>query len=1155
MSVRTVSILVLAALLLAAPAFCQLDTAVLSGHVTDSTGAVVPNAQVKVVETETNFESLTTSNSEGLFHVPSLRPGPYRVTVIAAGFKQYIREGLDLRVGDNVLVDAKLEVGGVGETIHVTGEAPQLQTESSAGGGVLEGAYLQGLPIYQRNVKATLYLTPNVDIAGFGYSGNLQGFHINGLQDTKIGYFQDGTFAVANNNGTVYTTDPIQSTVEEVKILETTLPAEYGHSAGGAMTSVQRTGTNTLHGEVSEFGRVSAMQHRKYFDLYHFGQIQPGQVATPSELFQQPNATLHGPVYIPKVYNGKNRTFFVFAVERLIEKQAKQQAYTVPDASELRGNFGFAGTGVTANQIYDPLSTSQLANGTWTRNLIPGNVIPTNRIDPVAAKFLALTPYALPNAPGTYSNTGPQNNFQGTYLKKVFWENYTGRIDQQFDPSFKIFANWQYNSRYQRQPNPQLSQPLFDSSLVTENDYQTTATLGATKIIHPNLINEFKVGYYRFEPRINSPDTNQNLAGLLGIPNVAGTLLPGGLPLSVGGPTTNVIENFTVKDDTTWVKGTHSFKFGYDLLHSRQNSYNLGSPSGSFSFDSAAGLTGNGTQTVANTGGIGLASFLLGSVSSASFSIPTASWLPRDNISSVYFQDDWKVSSVLTVNAGIRYVNESPWHTKYGQFSQFNPNAADNVVPGDMGVITHPGGDINKRYNTEFEPRVGLAWHPMDKLVVRSGFALMHVDLGLAPSQLDEYSIATTQSQVSGNPKPLYQISQGPNPIVYPGLQNGVQPYQGCTTSAVAGFSAPVTTCASRNTTITDPNLRPPYVMTWNMNVQYQLAQDYLLQVSYDGTAGIGNIETPQYNALPENYDANNPTALAAFVGNSQVYRPFPNYGTITYRGNISHSTYHGGTVRISKRYAKSLTLDAFYTFAKSIDGSGVGNVDVASNLYKGLSSFDRRQRFVGNFSYDLPFGKNRMLLNRGGVLNAIFGGYTLTWTYDIYSGNPITWGFTNSPYSYLPSFVGIQGRPNLIGSPALRDDWQNLGGDRFNQGNQNPTINTLADFAYPTNYTFGNAGKNTFITQRGIGASFSARKEFSLKERLKLQLRFDFQNPFKWYNWGNMNTTVDLKNVVPGTSTETAANLFGKVPSANEATTVADGGVPMMNATIKIVW
>ncbi|HYW44076.1 MAG TPA: carboxypeptidase-like regulatory domain-containing protein [Bryobacteraceae bacterium] len=1143
MKPRTLTILLAVAFLLNAPAFGQLDTASISGRITDSSAAVIGGAQITVVNTDTHFQSVTMTNNEGLFRVPSLSPGPYQLTVAASGFKQYVREKVDLQVGDNVAIDAALEVGAISDTIHVTAEAPQLQTETSSGGAVLEGVYLQGLPLYQRNVKATFYLTPGVEIQGFGYSGNLQGFHINGLQDSKVGYFQDGNFAVGNNNGTIYTADPIQSTVEEVKILATTLPAEYGHSAGGAMTAVQRTGTNTLHGEVSEFGRVSAMQHRKYFDLYHFGQVQPGQVATPSELFQEPNATLHGPVYIPKLYNGKNKTFFVFAVERLIEKQAKQQAYTVPDAAELAGDFSFGGHGVTANPLYDPLSTTQLANGTWTRNPIAGNLIPKSRIDPVAAKFISLTPWAPPNAPGTYSNTGPQNNFQGTYLKKVFWENYTGRLDHQFDPNFKIFANFTYNSRYQRIPNPQLSQPLFDSSLVTENDYQNTATLGATKILRSNLVNEFKVGYYRFEPRINSPDTNQNLAGLLGIPNVAPTLLPGGLPLSVGGPTTNIIENFTAKDDITWLKGSHSFKFGYDLLHMRQNSYSLGSPSGSFSFDGASGLTGNGTQTIPNTGGISLASFMLGSVSSATFSIPTATWLPRDNINSFYFQDDWRVSPSLTLNLGLRYVHESPWHTKYGQFSQFDPSQPDPLVPGSMGKITHPGGNITNGYNKEFDPRAGLAWHAREKLVVRTGFALMHVDLGNAPSQLDEYSISTTQSQVSGNPKPIYQISQGPLPIVYPALQpNGTQPFQGSNYS-------------SRNTTRTDPNLHSPYVLTWNMNLQYQLRENYLLQLSYDGTAGIGNLETPQYNALPENYDANNPAALAAFVGNSQIYRPFPNYGTITYRGNISHSSYHGGTLRITKRYAKALTFDAFYTYSKSLDGSGVGNVDVASNLYKGLSSFDRRQRFVNNFSYDLPVGKGRPLLNRSGVLNVLFGGYTLVWTYDIYSGNPVTLGFTNSPYNYLPGFIGIGGRPNLLGYATLRDNWQDLGGDRFNEGNQNSTISSLADFAYPAAYTFGNAGKDTFITQRGIGASFSARKEFALKERLKLQLRFDFQNPFKWYNWGNMNTTVDLKNVVPGTITPTPANLFGKVPSGNEATTVADGGVPMMNATIKFVW
>jgi hypothetical protein len=1151
---RTALLLLLSASLLVMPAFAQLDSGTFSGRVIDSSGAVVPNAQVTVVNAETNFESTSITNADGLFRVPSLRPGPYRAQIKANGFKTYNRNGIELKVGDNLSLDITMEVGVISENVTVTSEAPQLQTETSASGMVAEGTYLEGLPLYQRNVKATFYLMPNVDVAGFGYSGNLNGYHIDGLQDSKIGYFQDGTYAVANNGGTIYTTDPIQSTVEEVKVLATTLPAEYGHSGGGAMTAVQKTGTNTVHGEASEFGRWSSLQQRKYFDLYKLGQQQPGQVAAASELFQEPNATLTGPVYIPKIYNGKNKTFFVFAVERLDEKQAKQSAYTVPDANMLAGNFSFAGQGVTANPLYDPLSTAQLANGTYTRSPIPNNIIPQSRIDPVAAKFLSLTPWALPDTAGTYSNTGPANNFQGTYYKKVFWENYTGRIDQQFTPTFKMFGNWQYNSRYQRSPNPQLSQPLFDSSLVLEHDYQSTATLGFTKIFSSSLIDEVHMGFYRFEPRISSPDVNNNLGGLLGIPNVAPTLLPGGLPLSVGGPTTNIFENWTLRDDLTWVKGDHSFKFGYDLLRENQNNYNLGTPSGSFSFDGASGLTGNGSTTIPNTGGISLASFMLGSVTSASFSIPTASWLPRDNINSLYAQDDWRITPKLTMNIGVRYVNESPWHSKYGQWAQFNPSVADPLIAGDMGQITHPGGNMNNRHNLNFEPRLGIAWHPTSKLVIRSGFALMHVDLGLAPSELAEYSIAATQSEPGGNPTPLYQISHGPNPIVYPQLaSNNTQPYQGCTSTTVTGITGPIETCSGRSATYINPNLHQPYVMTWSFNPQYQLKSNYLLQLDYQGSASVGLIETPNSNVLPETYDAGNNTALATFVGNSQPFRPFPNYGTLGYMNNISHATYHSGTVHITKRYSSGLLFDSFFTYSKSLDGTGVGVTDVATNLYKGPSSYDRRLRYVGNFSYDIPIGKGRALLTNGGILDKIIGGYVLVATYDIYTGNPVTWSFTNSPYTYLPSFIGIGGRPVMLGTPVLRNDWQDLGTNRFNEGFQNSTINSLSDFAYPTQYGFGNAGKDTFTTQRGIGFSFSARKEWQLKERLKMQFRFDFQNPFKWYNWGAMNTTVDLKNLTAGL--ENSSNMFGKVSSGNEGTTVADGGTPMMNLTLKLLF
>ena len=1164
------------AVLFAVPAFCQLDSGTFSGRVNDPSGAVVPSAAVTVVNTETNFTSETKTNAEGLFQIVSLRPGPYRMTVTATGFKQAVHDGLELHVAEKQEVNVGLELGVATESVRVTGETAQLQTETSASGQTLEGTYVQQLPLYQRYVEDVYYLTPNVDMQGVTYAGNLNGFHIDGLSDTKVGFFQDGVYAAANDGGTIYTAQTIQSTIEEVKILSTILPAEYGHSGGGALISVQRTGTNALHGELSEFGRVSAMQERKYFDEYRFGQPQPGLTNAPSELFQQPNATLSGPVIVPKIYNGRNKTFFLFAVERIIEKQGKQAAYTVPDANELAGNFGFAGNGGPAvNPLYDPLSTS-IVNGKYNRTPIPGNIIPPSRIDPVALKFFSLDPYAPPNTAGTYNTTGPSNNFNGTYLKKYFSENYTGRLDQQFTPSFKMYGNWLYKSIYQRSPNPQISQPIFDGSLAVGHQYDNTATLGATKILRPTVVNEVKIGYNRYINETISQDYDKNTAALLGIPNVSGTLLPGGLPLGVGGPSKNVLEYFTFKDDVSWVKNKHSFKFGYDLLHERQDQFSVGNPTGSFSFDGAAGLAGDcpannlsGGSTCPNTGGIGLASFMLGSVTSFSASIPTASNLPRDNIGSIYFQDDWKIRPNLTLNIGTRWVMESPWHDKYGQFGVFSPTATDNVVAGDMGATVHPGGNLNNREWQRPEPRVGLAWHPMDKLVVRTGFALMHIDLGLAPSELSEYSIAASENEPTGNPTPLFQLHNGPQPLVFPTLQgNGYEPYVGCTTGTLNGVTFP--TCSGRSATYIDPNIHDPYSMTWTFALQYQLLKNTLVELSYDGSASVGDIESPNENVLPNNYDAGNNTLLATVAGNSQVYRPLVNFGSIGYMTNVSHSTYHSGTVHVRKRLANGLLYDSFFTYSKSLDGSGVGDVDLNTLLYKGPSGFDRRFHYAGNFSYNIPVGKGKKFLNRGGPLNAILGGYNLVFTYDTYSGNPVTPGVTNSPNSGPPGIIaGIGGRPNIIGNPGMVDDWQNLGNDRFNQvqgasaiygAGVNPSICCLSDFAYPAAYTFGNEGKGVLYVQRTIGASFSLRKEFALKERLKLQIRLDYQNPFKWYTLGNPGTTVDLKNVVAGAPLtsimgESSANGFGKLSSGGEGTTVADGGVPMMNGTIKFTF
>ena len=222
-------------LFVAAPAWGQLDSGTFSGRVSDPSAAAVPSASVSVVNTETNFVSNTKTNGEGLYEIPSLRPGSYRMTVAASGFKQSVHDGLELHVGEKQEVNVAVEIGVASESVRVTGEVAQLQTENSAGGQTLEGAYLEQLPLYQRYIESVYFLTPNVDMQGIAYSGNLNGFHIDGLSDTKVGFFQDGVYASASDNGTIYTAQTIQSTIEEVKVLSIILPAEYGHSGGGAL--------------------------------------------------------------------------------------------------------------------------------------------------------------------------------------------------------------------------------------------------------------------------------------------------------------------------------------------------------------------------------------------------------------------------------------------------------------------------------------------------------------------------------------------------------------------------------------------------------------------------------------------------------------------------------------------------------------------------------------------------------------------------------------------------------------------------------------------------------------------------------------------------------------------------------------------------------
>src|SRR5688500_13502041 len=415
--------------------FGQIGTSTITGRVTDSTGAVVPNVNVAVVQTTTNFTFNATTNNEGLYRVLSLNPGNYRVSFESQGFKKVVRDAVELRTGETLPVDAVLQVGNVSESIEVTGVTGVLETETSATGTVMSGNVLYEMPLYQRYINSTLNLVPGMSSGGFAYGGDLGAYHLAGLRNGAIGIFEDGVNGNDQQSGTG-TVKPIQNAVAEVKVITTVPSAEYGHSAGGVISVVKKSGTNELHGMGSFYGRTRRMQHRRYFDAARLSSPTPTRPNGVPNFFMMPDGNIGGPVYIPKLYDGRNKTFFFFAYQRLHEKKVAQFTETTPTPEMLGGNFNFPG--VTANPIFDPATTRQNPDGTWARDPFVGNVVPLNRFDPVATKLLSYRPFVLPNRPGSFNTTGPTSNYLADEFARVFFDDFNLRMDHQVSTALKF---------------------------------------------------------------------------------------------------------------------------------------------------------------------------------------------------------------------------------------------------------------------------------------------------------------------------------------------------------------------------------------------------------------------------------------------------------------------------------------------------------------------------------------------------------------------------------------------------------------------------------------------------------------------------------------------------------------------------------------------
>jgi len=720
-------------------------------------------------------------------------------------------------------------------------------------------------------------------------------------------------------------------------------------------------------------------------------------------------------------------------------------------------------------------------------------------------KFLSYTPWEKGNQTGIVTATGPSQNFYGSGVKGRVRSRWDIKVDQQISSAHKIFGRYSqaHHQATAGSANPSIAWDSLDTGRTWQPTDVIQGVLSYTYILSPTRFNDIRFGVSR--------RANQNIAwgaggdwptklGIPGVPNTTFPQLNVGFGVSYSSPSYYVGEEFTFQDNFTQVVGTHNLKVGYEVIRARYNSASGASPSGSFNFG------GTGLWNVNNTGN-GFASFLLGSVTSASFSQRFANWLPRWWQHALYLQDDWKMRPGLTINLGLRWSYETPYKTKYAQQSQWDPNATDPLT-GQKAAILHPAGYLARSDWNNFQPRVGLAWTIARKLVFRSSFSLMTQDIvgGVGSGNFQEYQGSRSINQPTGDPRPQFYLSQGPGvPITYARASDGTFPY-----SATGSLS-------SRSATWLDPGLRNPYIMTWSGGFQYEFARNWLVEVRYEGSASNKVLGSWSINEIPLSITLGGNTALQNLVYTvQQNYKPWTNFGSINLTSNFNHSTFHSGSVRVERRMSSGLMFTAFHTYGKALNGAdnegGGGITYYNRSLQKGAAGYDRTHHFNAQLTYEMPFGKGRRWMNSSTVLDHILGGWALSFNETLDSGLPFSVGFSNSPNKYL---TGTRVVPLTSVEDAVTPGWKNPGPDRFPLRTP-PQIPYLkfASFAYPAAYTTGYLGRNTFHGPGLNAMGFAARKTWTFKERFKATARLDGHNlPFKQPNFTTPSSSWSTAN------------------------------------------
>ena len=1044
----------------------------ITGQVSDTSGGVVADARITVTSEATNAVRVALSNTSGDYTVPSLTPGRYTVKAEGSGFQTVIRSGVDLEVQQTARIDFQLQVGQVSEVIEVTGGAPLLNTDNATVGSVIENKRIVDLPLNGRNFLQLVSLSANVSF-GFGSNSTATGrqggqrsteniavsgqrsefnyFTLDGVNDTDISF-------------NLYVFLPSIDAIQEFKVQTGIFPAEFGRATGQVNVS-SKSGSNSFHGALFEFLRNSTLDA----GAYSFTSVHP-----PKNPFKrnQYGFTLGGPILIPKLFNGKNRLFFMANYDASRDRLGLREVGSMPNDAMRSGNFAGVAT------IYDPATRQQQPDGSILAQPFPGNVIPSTRMSGRALQLLKY--YPGPNVAGA----GLANNYQNTQNQRTDNDQFTIRAD------FMESSNSTWFGRYSYGTDLQLSPAVIPEQGFKLQTDPKQVLLSNIRTIKPTVVNEFRFGYSRFiNKNLNYNANRLNVVGELG--GILGVAVP--FPDIYGIPTIG-ISGFTGFGDPDfppfldqnnyfqWIDtlsithGKHSLRMGGEIRRDRFNELGNSFVRGEFAFN---GQVTQNPVSPRNTGN-SFADYLLGMPNLSSASLRLADTLLRATSMAFFVDDSWKIAPRLTLTLGLRYENTPPFYDKYD--SIVNALVTSATDPSQHPVLVRPGSggfydgvpfvygggirvargnslmgrSLINRDNNDFAPRLGIAYSPTSKWTVRSGFGLFYVqDAGNAVFDLGRNVAGRLQQPTNTN---------------FPDLT----------------LNLPFRDIGASSTTLNTPyvlafvqNRRTPYVFEYTMNVQRQLTQNLVLEAGYMGSEG---------HKLERLRTFNDPVPGPGAV---QSRRPWPEFGAIQEVDGSVNSNYNSLYVNMRHRFAHGLTFAQAYTWSRAIDnGSAIrshgGDILLPqdnNNLRgdRGLSNFHVAHRSVTSVLWSLPFGKGRRWLNFGGVPNAVLGGWQAGSILTMQTGFPFS--VTNNQDTANDGEAGYQ-RPNALMDPNLPSD----------QRSSARWFNTAA-LALPAPYTFGNLGRNTLLGPGLWNWDFSMTKEFATKEAQYLEFRFEAFN------------------------------------------------------------